>query len=308
MAVTKPQPGTQRPTATAPGPVLAAVDATPNSDIAAHAAAYLSRRLGLPLDLVHCWAPMVTAFGPAGVPPMDIEAAYREPAAALLDDQVARLAREGTSVSGRHLVLGAPGDEIAALASELQASLVVIGSRGLGTVGRVVRGSVSESVVHHATSPVLVLHPHPHAWPPSAILVGDDGSEPARAAAHVAARVAAATGIPITIATVIPDGWLNAGSPAEARALAAAREAGDSMTAELAEQLHDTHGVVAKTAVLSGVPGEALVEAARGPRPALVAVGCRGLGAVGRVALGSVSAHLLHSAPGPVLVCPRASG
>ena len=49
--------------------------------------------------------------------------------------------------------------EIVALAEELQADLIVIGSRGLGGVRRALMGSVSDSVVRHAHCPVLVVRP-----------------------------------------------------------------------------------------------------------------------------------------------------
>jgi nucleotide-binding universal stress UspA family protein len=38
------------------------------------------------------------------------------------------------------------------------AAAIVIGSRGLGGLGRIVMGSVSTAVVHHADRPVLVIH------------------------------------------------------------------------------------------------------------------------------------------------------
>jgi nucleotide-binding universal stress UspA family protein len=46
-----------------------------------------------------------------------------------------------------------------ALAEELGADLIVMGSRGLGGVRRALMGSVSDSVVRHAHCPVLVVRP-----------------------------------------------------------------------------------------------------------------------------------------------------
>ena len=43
------------------------------------------------------------------------------------------------------------------LAEELDAGLIVVGSRGLGGVRRALIGSVSDSVVRHAHCPVLVV-------------------------------------------------------------------------------------------------------------------------------------------------------
>ena len=42
---------------------------------------------------------------------------------------------------------------------------MIVGSRGLGGMGRVLLGSVSEGIVHHARRPVLVVPGGQDAWP-----------------------------------------------------------------------------------------------------------------------------------------------
>jgi nucleotide-binding universal stress UspA family protein len=56
-----------------------------------------------------------------------------------------------------HLRLGHPDNEIVRLGEELGAGLIVMGSRGLGGVRRALMGSVSDSVVRHAHSSVLIV-------------------------------------------------------------------------------------------------------------------------------------------------------
>ena len=63
----------------------------------------------------------------------------------------------GGTVAGTHLRMGAVALEIVALAEEIQADLIVMGSRGLGGLRRALMGSVSDSVVRHAHCPVLVV-------------------------------------------------------------------------------------------------------------------------------------------------------
>jgi nucleotide-binding universal stress UspA family protein len=55
---------------------------------------------------------------------------------------------------------GDPASEIVRIAGELNAGLIVIGSRGWGGVRSAVMGSVSDRVLHSAHCPVLVVRPH----------------------------------------------------------------------------------------------------------------------------------------------------
>jgi nucleotide-binding universal stress UspA family protein len=70
-----------------------------------------------------------------------------------------RVKAAGGTVAGTHLRMGAVAMEIVALAEEIGADLIVMGSRGLGGVRRALMGSVSDSVVRHAHCPVLVVRP-----------------------------------------------------------------------------------------------------------------------------------------------------
>lgn len=56
---------------------------------------------------------------------------------------------------------GDPATEIVRVAGERGADVVVVGSHGAGFIKRVLVGSVSNHVVHHATCPVLVVR-QPH--------------------------------------------------------------------------------------------------------------------------------------------------
>jgi nucleotide-binding universal stress UspA family protein len=57
------------------------------------------------------------------------------------------------------VVWGDPATEIVVAAQDLGADLIVIGSRGRGFLGRVLLGSVSGHVVHHAHRAVVVVPP-----------------------------------------------------------------------------------------------------------------------------------------------------
>lgn len=57
-----------------------------------------------------------------------------------------------------HLVSGRPAAAILDIADEVDADLIVVGSRGLGRASRFVRGSVSSRVASHAKRSFLVIH------------------------------------------------------------------------------------------------------------------------------------------------------
>ena len=54
---------------------------------------------------------------------------------------------------------GEPGESIVAAAEAENVDLVVVGTHGRGTIGRLLLGSVSEHVVRNAPCPVLVVRP-----------------------------------------------------------------------------------------------------------------------------------------------------
>ncbi len=53
--------------------------------------------------------------------------------------------------------IGDPGSLLCSVGAELGVDAIVVGSRGLGAFKRVLLGSVSSYVVHHAARPVLVI-------------------------------------------------------------------------------------------------------------------------------------------------------
>ena len=75
----------------------------------------------------------------------------------LLDAQVRQIEAVGGTVWQAHLRMGRPDAEIIALAEEIEAGLLVMGSRGLGGIRRALMGSISGSVVRHTHCPVLVV-------------------------------------------------------------------------------------------------------------------------------------------------------
>src|SRR5215216_7812882 len=166
-----------------PEKVLLATDASKDAAWAARAAVDVCQRTGAELHVVHAWhsAPTVRLR-----PFMQRE--LKKLGKELLEEGVKGVEDSGGVVTGAHLLEGRAADEILDLAEQIGAGLVVIGSRGLGPVGRIALGSVSEAVIHHSRLPVLVLRGE-DAWPPERVIFGDDGSEAARAAGDLGASL-----------------------------------------------------------------------------------------------------------------------
>lgn len=58
---------------------------------------------------------------------------------------------------------GKPGEAIIRASKEDKATMIVVGSRGMGTLRRTLVGSVSDYVLHHSHVPVIVCrHKDPH--------------------------------------------------------------------------------------------------------------------------------------------------
>ena len=74
-----------------------------------------------------------------------------------------------------------------------------------------------------------------------------------------------------------------------------------------AAEIEEASGIRSRARIAVGDPAACLIEAAEegAPERTLIAVGSRGLGAVQRLRLGSVSTKVLRGARGPVLVVYR---
>jgi nucleotide-binding universal stress UspA family protein len=192
------------------------------------------------------------------------------------------------------------------LEASADASLLVLGARGLGTFRELVLGSVSQQCLHHARIPVAIVRADAtgRRFGPQWIVVGVDGSETSRRALDWAleeGRVRKA-GVEVVQAWNLPalavPTLTNAYTPIDE----AARRVLDQALEEA-----DTSGLSmpVRPVVRRGSGGEVIVRLAAGAD--LVVVGSRGLGGFKGLLLGSVSHQVTHHAPCPVVVVPPAT-
>ncbi|MBX9152132.1 universal stress protein [Rhodococcus sp. D-46] len=184
---------------------------------------------------------------------------------------------------------GGEGLRVAQIAEEVDADLILIGSRGLRGTAAVI-GSVSDTIVHYSTRPVVVV-PQPMvssehaALPDGPVVVGRDGSRGAETAFEMATRLFPDR----SLLTVYVDDDLT--SPNTASATAGGEEI---------VRVHPGRGFPGRGAA------DALCAVAEERNAAVVVVGSRGRSAAREILLGSVAMATLHHCHRPVLVVPTA--
>ena len=140
--------------------ILIAFDGSPHAQQALHEAIELAAASNGRLTVITvipapaAWAPRATWEAPIDVGRLteEIERAHRDMLDAAVDEIPAEI--PVTKVV-KH---GSPGAAIVEVANSGAHDLIVIGSRGRGSVRSLLLGSVSHRVIHGAAIPVLVVH------------------------------------------------------------------------------------------------------------------------------------------------------
>lgn len=132
-------------------PVVVGVDGSDASIEALRWAARAAVVRGAPLHVVHAWQiPLM------GVPMEQGNRTVERAARTVLDTALADPSLAGLEVEGHLRCLGAVQ---AVLEDAAAASLIVVGSRGLGRFGRILLGSTSRQLALHAPCPFVVILP-----------------------------------------------------------------------------------------------------------------------------------------------------
>jgi nucleotide-binding universal stress UspA family protein len=138
---------------TFPTKILLATDGSEEAKSAATTAAALAEGTDSELQVVTV-APFVSiALAATEVEPARLAREARR----TLDDEVGRIEDAGGRIAQAHLRLGGAAEEIVALAEDVGAGLIAMGSRGRGGIRRALMGSVSERVVRHAHCAVMII-------------------------------------------------------------------------------------------------------------------------------------------------------
>jgi len=127
-----------------PTKILLATDGSSEAELATRTAVDLGKQTNSELHVIHVWDIATTALlypeatNPEGVElpdPIlveDIERSVEQRGRELLDAEVERVRSAGGTVAQAHLMMGEAAREIVHLAEDIEAGLVVMGSRGHG--------------------------------------------------------------------------------------------------------------------------------------------------------------------------------
>ena len=133
------------------------------SEVAESAVDYaveLAKQMGASLTVVHAYELPIYSL-PDGAVVSSADAAQKITTAALarLDAAVEHLKGRGVTVKSA-LRMGAPWEELSAVAAEGGAGLIVVGTHGRRGFSHLMLGSVAERTVRTASRPVLVIPAH----------------------------------------------------------------------------------------------------------------------------------------------------
>lgn len=206
---------------------------------------------------------------------------------------------------------GAIVDQILAVANDTSADLIVMASHGRTGVSRLWLGSVTDALLRHTRTPVLVVrNARPWALVTTAeplyprVLVGLDGSEHSERAlrdtmaliGNAPCEVVLVRVQPALPTNVTPQSWIQEVTELHSTQYLA------PLAAKYAAPGRTFHSRI----VVDDDPARALLATAKSANAFLIALATHGRGALQRAVLGSVADKVIRGATLPVLVSPPA--
>ena len=193
-------------------------------------------------------------------------------------------------------------------AEEWKADLIVVGAHGLSSPGRLILGSISQTILTHASCSVRIVRESKSKTAAPNLVIGLDGSPFSDQVLAVDANRPWMKGTQVHVITVVDDRmmtsilvpksvmqhWIQ---KEDAQEHAWVKRLTESATQKLNEK-----GLVVSSSVKVGDPKKVLLEEAERLKADCIFVGARGLSGIKHALIGSVSASIAARAHCPVEV------
>ena len=250
-----------------------------------------------------------------GPVPDELQERARRDILSRLDDLADRIALEGIAAESS-VGFGPASETIIRMAQESNCDLIAMSTRGRGTLGSGLLGSVTYKVMHESPVPVLAITPERarRHWDAdygiSRVIVPLDGSELAESVLPYAAVLSRRMDMSVTLVQVLPpdDFYTDGYTVIEVQP-----GAGDRMEADarrymegIARQMRD-EGLGVAVETVQGKPSFEIAEMARATDHNMIALATHGRSGVSRLLLGSVAEAVVRESGDPVLVVRSAT-
>jgi nucleotide-binding universal stress UspA family protein len=293
--------------------IVVGIDGSPNSAAALRWAHKEARRRGDHLVALYAWGFVPSGHaGDGRTFVTGYDAGWADTTLSTAVEET--LGADGASTVERRVAYDIPAPAL--LAAAAGAELLVVGARGTSGLNGLLLGSVSQHLLRRTTGPLAIIHPpgpaplgaahrrDPDHAETGRIVVGFDDSPSARRALHWAADEARLRGALLDVVrawdVVYPVAAPMGGFPVESDATEVSARAGLESALAVLEAENLPRPVVAH--LVHGPAAPTILDAACNAD--LVVLGTRGHGAVRGALLGSVTHHVAHLAPTPLVVVP----
>jgi nucleotide-binding universal stress UspA family protein len=287
--------------------IVVGVDGSPSSDSAVRWAAREAEMRNVPLSLVHIverppWG-MLALGGGAVLPPTETSE-WRKTEGEEVISAARKLAEDSAKNASLlqvrvEVYFSATGPALFDLSTHAQ--IIVVGCRGHGRVQRVLLGSVSAGLIHHAHCPVAVIHDEMSvASKPSQlpVVVGIDGSPASELATAIAFDEASWRGVELIAVHAWADAHVSDIPSIEWSAQQAVGE--EALAERLAGWRERYPDVAVRRKIVLDAPAHHLLDEAESAQ--LLIVGSHGRGGFSGMLLGSVGTAVAQAARVPVIV------
>ena len=273
-------------------PILVGIDGSTSSGIAAAWAAHIGLRTGAPVIAAAAWSEPPTPFVDGG----DDPALHRNGDMADLATRTLHEAGvDGVQVTA---IRGPITDTLLDAVEEFDASMLVVGTRGLGPLSGLLLGSISRRLMFSTRRPLVVV---PRLWtldPPklARAVIGVDCSAVTNRVLSWAAKFCSDVGVPVTI--------VRCASPGCERPPGHVEQIDDRARSNVERALQPFRdlGVDYSIVIAHCDPRVALVENAENGQADLIVIGTRGEGQFS--GLGGTASYLARHSPVPLAVIP----